>query len=141
MAPSAFCPPAGSPLAVKPSDPHCGQVHAEGRLQLAQKQLPQRAWSSPAFTSPLPFRLAVIWMLFFASWFGATQTATTARLWSGRKEKGTGSAISSQLLGKQQGIGKRKCKWCCIHRLPIDLPGERGMCKHTAALRIACQSR
>lgn len=42
------------------------------------------------------------------------------------RRKATGSGISSLILGKQDGIRKRKWKLCCSHRLPIDLPGERG---------------
>lgn len=78
--------------------------------------------SSPASTSPLPLCPDVTWMLFFASWFGAPQTAATARLWGSRKEKATASGTSLLLLGKQGKIRKRKCKGHCIHRLPIDLP-------------------
>lgn len=77
---------------------------------------------APASTSPLPLCLAVTWMLFPASWFGATQTASTERLWGSRKEKGSWTRYFLAAIGKMGKIRKRKCKWHCIHRLPTDFP-------------------
>lgn len=63
------------------------------------------------------------------------QTATTARLWSSRKEKGSWICCFLAAIGKTGKIRKTKCKWYCIHRLPIDRPSqEKGECANMLQL-------
>lgn len=51
------------------------------------------------------------------------------------KRKATGSGTSLLLWGKQEEIRETKCKWCCIPRLPIDLPfQEKGECANMLQL-------
>lgn len=112
----------------------CSQTLAAGRctlrdrLQLAQTQLPRRAGSSPAPTTPLPSHAPVIWRLFLASWFGTTQSAPGAWLWRGSGAwiwyflaviRKTGRNYYRKRKSKQQ---KTNRKVTCI----FSLPGERG---------------
>lgn len=126
-------------LAAQPSDPHCRQMHTEDTLQPAKNSsLGERG---PLQPPPPLCHSARLSNGCFSLPAGLEQPKLLLQQGSGAagRRKATGSRASLLQSGKQEKL--ENANDTAFTGYLQTFPSRRkGMCKHTAALRIPCQS-
>lgn len=139
VAPSTFCPPAGSHLAAILLDPHCRQVHAEGQIVACPNAatLESAVLSSSHLPLAIPHGCHMDAFLCQLVWSNPNCYCGTALAWW-EGERRLDLVFPCCYQENREELERENANSTAFRvTCSSSLPGEREKWKHTVALSIA----